>query len=106
MDYGHDVFPDGNFIRAFLYTKRKSFEHEQELRAVIQAIYPGSDPVAGCDPYADGLLVEIDLRMLIQCIYVAPTSETWFKTLIERIAKKYGLDVSIQHSDLARDPLY
>lgn len=105
LDYEHEEFIEGNAFIPFLH-KRLSFQHEHELRAIIQPIPPSGDPLTGSDPFADGLLVEVDLRMLIECIYVAPTSELWFKTLVENIAKKYGLGVSIQHSDLARDPLY
>ena len=105
LNYESEVFPEGNTFVPFLH-KRLSFEHEHELRAIIQPVFPGGSPLTETDPFADGLLVDVDLRKLIECIYVAPTSEAWFTALVENTARKYGLSVSIRHSDLVRDPLY
>ncbi len=105
LDYDRDVFPEGNTFLPFLH-KRLSFEHEHELRAIIQPVWPGGNPLVDSDPYAEGLLVDIDLHNLIECVYVAPTSETWFKDLVTNVAKRYGLRAPIQQSDLARDPVY
>jgi len=105
LDYARGVFPEGNSFLPFLH-KRSSFEHEHELRAVIQPISPGRSPLAEAAPFADGLLVNVDLRLLIQNIYVAPTSRAWFTTLVEKIARKYGVEAPIRQSALQRDPLY
>lgn len=103
LDYEHDVFTEGNTFLPFLH-KRSSFEHEQELRAIIQPISTG--PLAEAAPFADGLLVNVDLHELIQNIYVAPSSPAWYSTLVENVARKYGIDAPIKHSDLRREPLY
>jgi hypothetical protein len=105
LDYEHEAFPEGNTFVPFLH-KRRSFEHEHELRAIIQPIFPGGDPLTDIGPFADGLLVEVDLRMLIEHIYVAPTSEAWFAALVENTTKKYGLGIPVRHSDMIRDPVY
>jgi hypothetical protein len=105
LDYEQEAFPEGNTFVPFLH-KRRSFEHEHEVRAIIQPIFPGGEPLTDILPFADGLLVEVDLRKLIENIYVAPTSEAWFAGLVENTAKKYGLDVSVRHSDMIREPLY
>jgi hypothetical protein len=55
LDYEHEMFPDGNTLMPFLH-KRLSFEHEHELRAVVQPITPGSGPLGNIKPIADGLL--------------------------------------------------
>jgi hypothetical protein len=105
LDYERQAFSDGNTFVPFLH-KRSSFEHEHELRAIIQPISPGSGPPTESNPFADGILVDVDLKTLIERVYVAPTSEAWFAALVEKIARKYGLEVPIEHSDLARDPLF
>ena len=106
LDYDRGVFPDGNSLVPFLH-KRSSFEHERELRGIVQPIFPGGNrPIAETEPFADGLLVNVDLRLLMQKIYVAPTSEAWFKKLVEKVAEKYGVGAPIMQSDLLRDPLY
>lgn len=105
LDYDREAFPEGNTFVPFLH-KRRSFEHEHEVRAIIQPIFPGSNPITDAAPFADGLLVEVDLKKLIENVYVAPTSESWFAGLVENTAKKYGLGVSVRRSDMIRDPVY
>jgi hypothetical protein len=105
LDYDHGVFRDGNSFVPFFH-KRLSFEHEHELRAIIQPIFPGSGPLTAAEPFADGLLIPVNLKQLIESIYVAPTSERWFADLVESMARKYGIDASVRHSDLIRDALY
>jgi len=105
LDYDREVFAEGNTFIPFLH-KRLSFEHEHELRAIIQPILPGGKPLVDSDPYAEGLLVDVDLQKLIESVYIAPTSERWLKELVTNVAKKYGLGAPVLQSDLARDPVY
>jgi hypothetical protein len=105
LDYECGVFPDGNTFVPFLH-KRLSFEHERELRGIIQPIFPGSGALTDTEPFADGLVVAVSLKQLIERIYVAPTSEKWFGELVEKIARKYGVDAPVRQSDLTRDALY
>jgi hypothetical protein len=102
LDYVRDVFFDGNTFVPFLH-KRSSFEHEHELRAILQDVPPCAAQAA---PLADNLLVNVDLRMLIQNIYLAPTSVEWFNSLVKNIVRKYGIDAPIKQSDLQRGPIY
>lgn len=105
LNYGQDVFKEGNTFIPFLH-KRLSFEHERELRAIIQAVLPGDRPLDESEPYADGLMVEVDLKTLVESIYIAPTSEDWFVALVDSAVKKYGLNLPVKHSDLSTDPVY
>ena len=105
LDYEHEMFPDGNTLLPFFH-KRLSFEHERELRAIVQPITAGSGPLGNIKPIADGLLIDVNLQTLIENIYVAPTCEPWFVDLVKNIAIKYGIKMGIQHSDLARDPVF
>ena len=50
--------------------------------------------------------MNVNLEQLVEHIYVAPTSGKWFATLVEDVAKKYGVHVRVRHSDLMRDPVY
>jgi hypothetical protein len=104
LNYDKEMFPDGDTLIPFVH-KRLSFEHEHELRAIIQAIGPGPDAI-DAEPLADGLLVNVNLRALIEHIYVAPTCEAWFAELVESTAKKFGGQMDIKHSDLSRDPVF
>ncbi len=95
IDYEKDVFPTKNPLFPFI-CKRKSFEHEQEFRAVTLHF-----PPSGYDRY-----ITIDLDVLIEKIYVAPSSPDWFLELVKSVTKKYDLDKEVIPSALDAKPLY
>jgi hypothetical protein len=72
--------------------KRVSFEHEREVRAIIDSRDPESDRI--------GLTVPVDLATLIQRVHVAPTAPGWYEDVVRRAAKRYGLDAPVSRSDL------
>ena len=94
IDYDTDEMPCGNTFWPFVY-KRRSFEHEREVHAIIQQ--PPSDD--GCitigTPNPDaGVLVGVDLMRLVQTVYVAPRAPRWFTSLAEKVVDRFGLNVS------------
>lgn len=76
--------------------KRKSFQHENEIRAIV--LSEGEKH--------SGLPIDIELTTLIEKIFVAPNSPHWIHKLIEKVIKRYGLDVPVEQSRLYADPLY
>ncbi len=95
IDYQKDLFPTKNPLYP-LICKRKSFEFEQELRAVtLQS--PRSD---------HSRYITVDLDTLIQKIYVAPTSPKWFYKLVKSIMEKYELDKDVLQSNLDENPIF
>lgn len=85
--------------------KRKSFEHEQELRALIRL------PIQGIGGKAEqaipsGLSVQINLSTLVECIYLPPTSQEWQRATLEAVIKKYGYNWSVIKSDLYDKPVW
>jgi hypothetical protein len=105
LDYDEDQILDGNTFIPFLH-KRRSFEHERELRAVIQPIYPSGDALTESEPFAEGLLVDVDLTVLIENIFVSPNLPKWFVDLVKSVACKYEIKAPVRHSDLAQEPLF
>jgi len=103
IEYGKDLMPP-NIYLSFLY-KRKSFEHEKELRAIIVLISNEQTEEPKKDLACSGIYIPIDLDILIEKIYVSPTAEEWFKDLVESIVKKYKLKKVVVQSDLAKDPV-
>jgi hypothetical protein len=106
-DYETDWIPEGNVLYPFIY-KRKSFEHEKELRAIFLE-HPINeegkfDPIQ--DPLYDGITVEIDIIKLIETIYISPLADEWIYDLIKSVVKKYNLDFDIKKSDLDSSPVY
>ncbi len=111
IEYGKDLIPPNMYL-SFLY-KRKSFEHEKELRAIITLISDEQieepkdkkNKKPENDLTSSGIYIPIDLDILIEKIYVSPTSEKWFKDLVESIVKKYKLKMVVKQSDLSKDPI-
>ncbi len=106
-DYIKEMIPSNNFFSPFLH-KRKSFEHEKELRMLVMAYDMTKEglPNLSKPPYSDGVGVKVNLEKLIGNIYVSPTSPKWFLNLVKSVTKKYGLNKAIFQSSLDAKPVY
>jgi len=96
LDYQKENLPTGNDLRLFMH-KRKSFEHENEIRALIHDEN---------DSEKNGIFVPVDVPALIEKIYVAPTAEYWILDLVKSITKKYELNNEVIKSSLFDDPVF
>ena len=79
-----------------VWYKRKAFQHEQEVRAIIKE--------SGTS--LEGKAIDVDLDILIDKVYVSPSAPTWFASLVERTIGKYGLKKMVEHSKLDEEPIY
>jgi hypothetical protein len=92
-----------NFNKAFSsnnstqWYKRKSFSHENEVRAVL---------INETRRELDGVPIDVDLNILIDSIYISPYAGNWFVDIVKDVLKKYNLDKEVFHSDMAKKPLY
>lgn len=93
IDYEVDDIDDSFACNRFL-VKRKSFEHESELRATI--LKQNED--------INGIEVSVDLKELIESIYISPSAESWFETLIRKVIEDYKYDFDILKSELLKEP--
>jgi hypothetical protein len=91
-----------------LMHKRRSYQHEAELRALVTWNPPLEDlPQAMWqEPEETGILVPVDLDLLIESIFVAPVAEPWFRKVVDSVSTKYGLSVQPRQSRLGDDPLF
>ena len=109
IDYKKDIIPKGNIFNPFLY-KRKAFEHERELRAVIMKFAPQEETIGKHILYVDpkwfGIHVKTDLDVMIDKIVVSPSVPDWFIDLVRSIVKKYKLNKKVESSELSKDPPY
>ena len=107
IDYETDWLPEGNTFYPFLH-KRRSFEHERELRAVIQKL-PIVEGV-GIDlaqPSPDaGAYVPVDVDLLLETVFVSPAAPPWFHELVSSVVGKYGFSKEVRRSKLGEDPVY
>jgi len=106
IDYEKDLLPEDNKFYRFLH-KRKAFEHERELRAIIDDFPSNVEEYDPSDPlWSEGLYVPVDLDILIENIYLAPTSPKWLFDLVESVTEKYGLNKDVLQSSLDDKPVY
>lgn len=101
--------------------KRKSFEHEREVRAIIQKLPIGitqselKDSIRNmstveinqwldiCD---SGVHYDIDIDLLIQEVVIAHFAPEWLLDLVNQVAKRYSLKAPIYRSHLAESPTW
>ena len=106
IDYDSDYIPIDNTFYPFI-NKRKSFEHENEVRAIIQDV-PTSEE--GIDTTKsnnkNGVSINIDPEKLIDRVYIAPTSPTWFRDLVKSLINKYKIECNIIQSSMDNDPVF
>jgi hypothetical protein len=113
IDYNNEKIPEGSFIAPFLH-KRKSFAHENELRAIIVKI-PPTDSYGHIDPdkliktpdiFDQGENIDVNLENLIENVYVSPLSPNWYRCLVDSVMKKYDLIRTSVISSLDESPVY
>lgn len=80
---------------AFWY-KRKSFEHEREVRALIR----------NHENNGKGVSCPANLDILIKNVYVSPYAPEWFVEVVRDVVKKYELNKSVLYSAMADKPFY
>jgi hypothetical protein len=92
-----------------LMHKRRSYQHEAELRALVT----WSPPLTGKSlkavwrkPKDTGILVPVDLDLLIESVFVAPNAEPWFRKVVDSVSAKYGLSIQPRQSRLGEGPLF
>jgi len=107
IDYDTEWMPEGSLFYPFVH-KRKSFQHENELRAIICRFPIEKDGKADLsqDTIDQGINVPIAFTKLVSKVCVAPTSPGWFRRLVEVVLKKYNLEAEVVNSSLAKRPVY
>lgn len=89
--------------------KRKAFDWERELRAVYLDV-PTLDDDGFLHPRTEpphGISVQVNLKTLIEAVYIAPTRPAWFSKLVENMLGTFGLGGKPVHaSSLDTAPVY
>jgi len=106
IDYETQWLPEGNTMWPFVH-KRKSFEHERELRALIQDLPSNEKGIQTGMPNPESCReVSIEPESLIEVVHVSPDSPKWFSELVKNITIKYSFGFEVRHSLLAKTPVY
>lgn len=83
-------------VNVAYWRKRKSFEHEKEVRAILR----------DWECSERGKTVPCDLSVLVEGIFVSPSAPYWFSQLVDDVNEKYGLKVKVSQSELVQEPFF
>ena len=97
IDYKKEYIPFNDLFFPFLF-KRKSFQYEREVRIL-------TDTSKSDLKLNDGLKINVDLKQLIEKIYIHPKSENWYKKLVIELVERLDFGFEIEKSDLESDIL-
>jgi len=78
------------------WRKRKSFEHEREVRALFHD-HECSDR---------GKIIKCDLNTLVEEVFLSPSSPAWFLELMNDVNEKFGVNVKVSQSRLNDEPFF
>lgn len=117
INYDTDIIPE-NYLLHPMFFKRKSYEYENELRALVNTGMGASsgestkrqttlDDRTQVDTIdVRGLYATIDIDALIEAVYVSPKAPPWFVELVRSVSEKFRLDAPTIQSDLSTGALY
>jgi hypothetical protein len=112
IDYDSELIPYGNVLHPVTY-KRKSFEHEKEIRAVVWQANLLAETrkhpewnIEQLNITESGVAVPIDVKNLIKGVYVDPAASEWFADVVNKVCQENGLGELVHKSSLAKAPLF
>ena len=92
IDYNKSI----SSVNGAYWYKRKSFEHEREVRAVLR----------NHDTKASGISIPVNTHTLIDKIYISPYAPKWFEEVVNSVMEKYEVSKPVVCSDMAQKPFY
>lgn len=87
------------------FFKRKSFEHEQEVRLVILDMPKA--PLVDDSPKSKGKTLPLNLELLVEQILVSPDGPKWIEPQIRELLNRLGFGgIEVSRSDLYSPHVY
>lgn len=114
IDYETDIwfdpveYPHKNYnLFSPLIHKRIEFKHEAEVR-LLHLIEAAIDDDSFWNNQSDsnGKFIQIDIRRLIENIYLPPTFDHEFEKKIKELIISHGYDFDVKRSKLLLDPVF
>ena len=106
INYNSHFIPENNLFSPYLH-KRKSFEHEREIRAIEMTIRTNDQGIDASRDICDiGKYYKVDLSILIQKVMVAPFAPDWFLELVNSVTALYNVGFPVVKSTLADEPTW
>jgi hypothetical protein len=109
LDYARQSWGAYRPFNAVMH-KRRSFAHEQELRAVV--VRPTWSELADYGEHPDrlprttGVGIPVNLDRLIRRVVVSPRAPEWYVSLVASMLHRFGCDRTPVQSDLYTTPLF
>ncbi len=95
--------PYSFFIPVFL--KRKSYEHEKEVRVMHWDLRKDEHGQLFTN-FVPNLSLDIDINVLIQKLYISPSSPEWLVPAISELCNRFDIAAPIQRSTLLDSRIY
>lgn len=83
-------------INGAYWYKRKSFEHEREVRAIIKDY----------ETSTKGISIPIDITTLLESVYISPYASQWFEEVVRSVMEKYNIIAPVVYSEMIKRPFY
>lgn len=109
LDYRSQFMPLDNLFNPLMH-KRKAFEHEREVRAVmilpskIESVERDFDELKSRDENPRGINAKIDIAQTIDAIYVNPYAPKWYYDAVRAVLTKFSIDTQLEWSQIADEP--
>ncbi|MES5851867.1 hypothetical protein [Bacillus cereus group sp. MG68] len=106
IDFNKESVDASDGLNLYMY-KRKSFEHEHEIRAIYNLPFEMREGVIDekAEPSLEyGIGISCDIRILIEKVYISPTAPKWFEELVRSMCDKFDLKVDVFKSELSELP--
>jgi hypothetical protein len=101
LDYEREFIPMNTIFTPAL-RKRKSFEHEREIRCLAMRIAGGELLVA---KQPEGIAAKVDVKTLMDRLYVAPGAPEWYARAVAAVCKRFDLAIDPVQG-MAERPIY
>lgn len=96
VQYGDAPLASGDDPLLPFFYKRKAYEHEKELRAIIDQRRASKDAIEE----QTGWHLRVEVGELLESVYVSPFAQRWFYELVQGILRRYDLQIPVEHSEL------
>ena len=83
-------------VNGAYWYKRKSFDHEREVRAIL----------TNYDTTENGVSIPVNITTLIDKVYISPYAPKWFAEVVNSVMKKYEVLCPVIYSDMTKQPFY
>lgn len=109
IDYRFQFMPLDNMFNPLLH-KRKAFEHEREVRAVmplpnnITSVEQDFDERRCREENPRGIKVRIDITGTLEAVYVNPYAPEWYYECVRAVFDRFSLPVRLVWSHIADEP--